>query len=41
MLASSDNACAPAFEPGNDALRDALLDIVAGMGLTSPGETQQ
>ena len=37
----SVNACAPAFEPGNDALRDALLEIVAGMGLTSPGETQQ
>ena len=34
----SVHACAPAFEPGNDALRDALLEIVAGMGLMSPGE---
>ena len=34
----SVRACAPAFEPGNDALRDALLEIVAGMGLASPGE---
>ena len=31
----SVRACAPAFEPGNDALRDALLEIVAGMGLAS------
>ena len=34
----SVRACAPAFEPGNDDLRDALLEIVAGMGLASPGE---
>jgi small redox-active disulfide protein 2 len=26
---------APAFESGNDVLRDALLDIVTGMGLGS------
>jgi len=31
----SVHACTPAFEPGNDALRDALLQIVAGMGLAS------
>jgi len=37
----SVRACAPAFEPGNDALRDALIEIVAGMGLASPAETQQ
>jgi ArsR family metal-binding transcriptional regulator len=35
----SVHACTPAFEPGNHARRDALLDIVAGMGLASPGET--
>jgi ArsR family metal-binding transcriptional regulator len=37
----SVHACAPAFEPGKDALRDALLEIVAGMGLASAGEDQQ